>query len=652
MTGWLVSLDDPRASDPETVGVKSAWLARARARGLPVLPGWVVPAGAAAGALAAGQEALDSAGPARARPAAMRAPLDDRLRRELADLETARWTIRRALLERARRRRLVGRRVRLLWRRRAGRGRAGGAGLLGVGLRARCPRAVRAHGPCARRASPRRARPAAPADGPRGLGADSTTVTSRSLSSRASRGRSSPDRFAGAGPACRFGPRRSRPLPAPFLAALRLVAARAHDELGADRLGVGCRRRRGDDPTARHQEWARARRPRRPTMAGSVDASMPRSLACWRHAGVHCRPLVRALGAAWMPSGTRTSSPDRRRVPDRPRGPPQRGGRGVFGSVRDRPPRPARLRGRPGTRSPSRAEPGCDRLGAPLGRRRDGGFRSPRGCDPLANVVLVAGRGLADDAAWALSAGRSRPVPVRRRSGRSTAGTPAFRRGPSGGRATRRPAGLAGSGHGTCTLGGGPEDTTALEPGDIIVVEHPVPALAPFLWDRGGIVAASGSPGSHLCEVARSITFRWSSARTSPSDPVSSSRLTATVATHGPGSRSHRRDPFGSRSRHIHGARFRYPGDAHDAGAARLVQQKSGALWRSLLRTSPEIHSSHAEAGRQTRSYTIPGFGVRVKPLMFRTASASPTRRAETRSLCIEGARPPTTRGPFRGRGR
>jgi phosphohistidine swiveling domain-containing protein len=51
----------------------------------------------------------------------------------------------------------------------------------------------------------------------------------------------------------------------------------------------------------------------------------------------------------------------------------------------------------------------------------------------------------------------------------------------------------------------GPEDTAALEPGDILIVDHPVPALAPFLWDRGGMVAATGSPGSHLCEVARSI---------------------------------------------------------------------------------------------------------------------------------------------------
>jgi phosphohistidine swiveling domain-containing protein len=51
----------------------------------------------------------------------------------------------------------------------------------------------------------------------------------------------------------------------------------------------------------------------------------------------------------------------------------------------------------------------------------------------------------------------------------------------------------------------GPEDAVTLEPGDVLVVEHPVPALAPLLWDRGGVIAASGSPGSHLCEVARSI---------------------------------------------------------------------------------------------------------------------------------------------------
>ena len=72
-----------------------------------------------------------------------------------------------------------------------------------------------------------------------GAGRGSTMATSRSHSSRASRGRSSPDRFAVAGRACRFGPAAIDDLPAPFLAALRLVAARAHDELGADRLEWG-----------------------------------------------------------------------------------------------------------------------------------------------------------------------------------------------------------------------------------------------------------------------------------------------------------------------------------------------------------------------------------------------------------------------------
>jgi phosphohistidine swiveling domain-containing protein len=65
--------------------------------------------------------------------------------------------------------------------------------------------------------------------------------------------------------------------------------------------------------------------------------------------------------------------------------------------------------------------------------------------------------------------------------------------------------GASGRGVGRVRRVTGPDDTSDLEPGDVLVVEHPVPALAPFLWDRGGVVAASGSPGSHLCEVARSI---------------------------------------------------------------------------------------------------------------------------------------------------
>ena len=38
----VVSLDDPRAADPEVSGRKAATLARARRLGFPVLPGFVV----------------------------------------------------------------------------------------------------------------------------------------------------------------------------------------------------------------------------------------------------------------------------------------------------------------------------------------------------------------------------------------------------------------------------------------------------------------------------------------------------------------------------------------------------------------------------------------------------------------------------------
>jgi pyruvate,water dikinase len=55
----LLSLDDGRAIDPAVVGAKAAMLARARRAGLAVLDGFVIPASASLGALAAGSQALE-----------------------------------------------------------------------------------------------------------------------------------------------------------------------------------------------------------------------------------------------------------------------------------------------------------------------------------------------------------------------------------------------------------------------------------------------------------------------------------------------------------------------------------------------------------------------------------------------------------------
>jgi pyruvate,water dikinase len=51
-----------------------------------------------------------------------------------------------------------------------------------------------------------------------------------------------------------------------------------------------------------------------------------------------------------------------------------------------------------------------------------------------------------------------------------------------------------------------PHERPAGDCGDaILLVDHPVPALAPLLFSARGIIARSGAAGSHLAEVARSL---------------------------------------------------------------------------------------------------------------------------------------------------
>jgi pyruvate, water dikinase len=75
----LVSLDDEAALDSAIVGVKAANLARARRRGLRVLPGVVVPIQAARPAIELGRETLRSEGSGKARLAVDRAVIADEL---------------------------------------------------------------------------------------------------------------------------------------------------------------------------------------------------------------------------------------------------------------------------------------------------------------------------------------------------------------------------------------------------------------------------------------------------------------------------------------------------------------------------------------------------------------------------------------------
>lgn len=79
--GSILTLDAPGARDPAIAGIKAARLAEARAAGLPVLPGLVVPVSAGAGALAAGQRQLEQpGGEAGARLAVLRAAIPSDLR--------------------------------------------------------------------------------------------------------------------------------------------------------------------------------------------------------------------------------------------------------------------------------------------------------------------------------------------------------------------------------------------------------------------------------------------------------------------------------------------------------------------------------------------------------------------------------------------
>jgi phosphohistidine swiveling domain-containing protein len=62
----LLSLDDAGARDPAVVGSKASNLARARSAGMPVFPGWVLPAGESAEAMRAGAQAFARSGSASA----------------------------------------------------------------------------------------------------------------------------------------------------------------------------------------------------------------------------------------------------------------------------------------------------------------------------------------------------------------------------------------------------------------------------------------------------------------------------------------------------------------------------------------------------------------------------------------------------------
>lgn len=50
-----------------------------------------------------------------------------------------------------------------------------------------------------------------------------------------------------------------------------------------------------------------------------------------------------------------------------------------------------------------------------------------------------------------------------------------------------------------------PVDSHLFSPRAVLSMAHPVPALAPLLWDAAGVVTASGSPAAHFFDSARSL---------------------------------------------------------------------------------------------------------------------------------------------------
>ena len=73
------------------------------------------------------------------------------------------------------------------------------------------------------------------------------------------------------------------------------------------------------------------------------------------------------------------------------------------------------------------------------------------------------------------------------------------------GREHRGVAASPGLGCGRLCFISGPERVDEFRPRDVVVMTHPVPNLAPLLWDAAGVVTVAGSPAAHLFESARSL---------------------------------------------------------------------------------------------------------------------------------------------------
>jgi phosphoenolpyruvate synthase/pyruvate phosphate dikinase len=138
---------------------------------------------------------------------------------------------------------------------------------------------------------------------------------------------------------------------------------------------------------------------------------------------------------------------------------------------------------------------------------RNGGLASLIGSATVAEVVTLARSvraELGDDAIeWAACGGRVWLLQSLR-SAHPPGGTPREPMPADGVLVTGRP-GVPGTASGPL-VAGRPHETAAREcRGAIVLVDRPVPGLAPLLFGARGVISRAGAASSHLAEVARSL---------------------------------------------------------------------------------------------------------------------------------------------------
>jgi len=139
---------------------------------------------------------------------------------------------------------------------------------------------------------------------------------------------------------------------------------------------------------------------------------------------------------------------------------------------------------------------------------RDGELAGLIGSRVVADVARLAGRvfaELGDDVIeWAACDGRVWLLQSMRRTAPDCGGEPGLPMPAEGLRVAGRP-GVPGMAAGPL-VAGRPHQTGASDcRGAIVLVDRPVPGLAPLLFGARGLISRAGAAGSHLAEVARSL---------------------------------------------------------------------------------------------------------------------------------------------------